>query len=322
MIETRAPAQITFPLNIANIIVVNNAVPQSPENGVECIVSNKAIEDYKLSKDSAVMDAVEALAGMIYESKYFNKTLIYNKPVRTDNEYLAIKPIAQSNVKNIVSNADADAVIALERLLFHVTQNIKIITSNYVLTDFNIRATGNFSAYLPDKTKPMATFVIQDSLKFYDYLYTDSLTLLKLLGEDLLSECAREISFKASKYFVPYWETSERILYTNSFNSQMKEALAYAKKDSWKEAFEIWSDINERETKQPNKANLLINIAISYEMRDLLDKALEMTDKAIEYYNQEQNKYSKELDFANRYRNILLERIKNTSILDAQLGPE
>lgn len=318
-VEIRKPAEITFPSDVNNVVIVNNAAAQSPEESVECKMMKNRVKDFKLSKDSAIWSAVEALASKIDESGFFDKTLVYNFPIRKDKEYLTVKPIPQNEIKSIVNDAGTETLLSVERMLFILKQNINEVTSSYVLTDFEVQVSATYSIYIPSKSKAMTTFTIQDSLKFSDFVYGDSLILFKEMGEFFLSEAARKVSFRAADYFVPHWETSERFIYTCSTNSRMKDATALAKKDHWEEASGIWEKIYNGENKSANKARLAVNLAVSLEMRDQYEESFTMIEKALEHYKTMANKNKNEIQYAEAYKSVLLERIKNNTILDMQL---
>ena len=287
-IEIREPAKITFPADVSNVVVINNAA--SPENG-----------------DSVIWVSASALTRGIFDEEFFSETMMYLEPVRRDTAYLEIRQIPNDIKQAIYTTTGADAIISIDRFLLKYTQkvnkSVNQMSASYSFVNAKTEVNITYSVYLRGKEKPLTSFVLQDSLFFSSEIIGDSTFLYDILPNALIEETAIYIGEKAVPYFVPTWEKVERKLYT-SLEAKMKEAFAYAKANKWTTAKEIWLQLYDRKSNPKTQARLANNIAVAFEMQDDLHKALEWAQKA---------------DNA-PYISSLTEGIKNHSLLKLQLG--
>lgn len=77
-IETYNPAEVTFPENVAKVLIVNNAVPQPEDAGYEYTLQGEKQDTCKAKADSALFDACRTLGEAIVEASYFNDVLLYH----------------------------------------------------------------------------------------------------------------------------------------------------------------------------------------------------------------------------------------------------
>ena len=74
-IETYNPAEVTFPENVAKVLIVNNAVPQPEDAGYEYTLQGEKQDTCKAKADSALFDACRTLGEAIVEASYFNDVI-------------------------------------------------------------------------------------------------------------------------------------------------------------------------------------------------------------------------------------------------------
>ncbi|MCL2650880.1 MAG: tetratricopeptide repeat protein [Candidatus Azobacteroides sp.] len=330
-IEIRQPAKVTFPTDVSRIVLVNNAAsPENSDFGTECFVNQKETDcPFAIDFDSAHWASVSALAYGINSEKFFSKVMIYNVPLREDNAALEIRPITQEVAQKIYDVTDADAIISVEKGLFRYSQAMAQLPTGYINDPYNTflnvktLALFTFSVYLKDRENPLATFSLQDSLYLKsEYVDSDSINLFRTIPNILINEVAGYIGEDAVSYFVPSWQTVDRFLFT-SYNSRMKEALAYAKANKWITAENIWLELYNSQNSLKSQAYLAQNLAVAFEMQDDLDKALEWVQKAETLFKQDNElKNQKEINRISSYISALTERINNDSLLNKQFGIE
>ncbi|MDR0231778.1 MAG: tetratricopeptide repeat protein [Dysgonamonadaceae bacterium] len=324
-IEIREPAKITFPADVAKVVVINNAAaPETGDFGAEYYFNNKEISaPSTINFDSAIWVSVSALAKGIYDEKFFSETMAYLEPVRTDNANMEIQPIPKDIKQTIYDTTDADAIISIDRCLFRYSQKVNQPAVGYYTfvntkTDVNI----TYSVYLRDREKPLTSFSLQDSLLFSSQIIGDSAFLYDILPNTLIEEMAAYIGEKVVPYFTPSWKGVERNLYT-SLEARMKESLAYAKANKWTAAKEIWLQLYDKKNNSTEQARLANNIAVAFEIQDDLHKALEWAQKAEMLFKKDNAaKNQKEMNLITIYISSLTERINNDSLLNMQFGVE
>jgi len=329
-IEIQEPAKITFPANVSRIVVVNNAAsPADGDFGTECFLNNKEISiPFTIKFDSAIWTSASTLASGIEDEKFFPEVLLLKMPVRTDKDNLEIRPISKTTKQRIYDATDADAIISIDRCLFKYTQKINQTPTGYGLVPYytfvNTKTEANLicSAYLRGRENSLTTFALQDSLFFNDQVIGDSIELYDIIPNVMIEDAAAYIGEKAVSYFVPFWKTVDRNLYT-SYESRMKEALAYAKANKWTDAESIWSELYSQKTNAKAQAYLAHNLAVASEMHDNLNKALEWAQKAKMLFKKDnEQKNTKEIDLITSYISSLKERINNDLLLNKQFGIE
>ncbi len=324
-IEIREPAKITFPADVSNVVVINNAA--SPESGdfrTEYYFNNKEISALStINFDSAIWISAAVLAENIHAEEFFSGTMMYLEPVRTDNANLEIRQIPKDIRQTIYDTTGADAIISVDRCLFRYSQKVNQPSSTisyYSIVNARTDINATYSIYIRDKENPLTSFALQDSLLFSSDIVGDSIMLYDILPNTLIEEAAIHMGEKATPYFVPSWKRVERNLYT-SLEARMKEATAYAKANKWITAKEIWLQLYEKKNSSKTQARLANNIAVAFEMQDDLHKALEWAKKA-EMLFRKGNEAKKQINLITAYISSLNERINNESLLNLQFGVE
>lgn len=322
-IETQQPAKITFPNNVSSVVVVNNAIAQPEDFGSEFYFINKRLEERNqlVYLDTALWICAYHLSRQIQDADFFSQVLISEESTRSDRDWMSIKQIPENVKTQILEDSGTDAIISVDRVIFEYTQKILPRYENdsdpYVNAIIKINL--SCGAYIEGKEKPLTSFTIADSVRFSDLVFNDSLVLYKELPASLIDEGLFVICQKAADYFTPSWSMADRVLYSNQF-SRMREALNSATKDNWKQAHVIWTDLYENEKKSTKRARLANNLAVSFEIQDDLETALEWAEKSRELYQLTPGKNVKEIDDINSYINALQKRMIDGVVLDAQQG--
>ena len=322
-IEIREPAKITFPPDVSNIVVVNNAVvPENNDLETDYSFNNK--ESYAsatLNFDSAIWVSVATLAKGIAAEEFFSDVMVHLEPIRLDNACMEILQIPADIRRAIYTTTGADAIISVDRCLFRYVQKIDKIdvgyeySPHYIFVNAKAEANFTYSIYLRDRANPLTTFVLEDSLFYSSQVIGDSTLIYKTIPNELIVETAAYMAEKAIPYFIPTWKEVNRVLYSSP-ESRMKEARAYAKANKWNTAKEIWLQLYSQENKPSVQARLANNLAIVSEVQDDLTQSLEWAQKAETLF--QGNK--KETDWITSYIASLRERITNNLLLDKQLN--
>jgi len=328
-VDIQEPAAVTLPVSAQNVLILDNTIVQPENNGMERTYNGQSIhENYPLYLDSMVWSAIDEMAIVLNESNFFKTIAIYQKPLRTDTEWLAETILSPEEQADFYNTENYDALLVIDRLLFSVKENVKKIQDvsfSYEPSAFvDLRTDGliTCSMYAFGKDKPLTTFTVSDSLFLKSMVANDSTILFKVLPEYLLDELSRVIGNQAATHFIPTWKTTERMFFTG-YNSRMQEAVGYAADKQWLKAESVWASELENKTKPADKAKIAFNLAVTNEMQDKFDEALEWAQKAKDYLQSANpNKDSKEIDLTNEYISLLKQRIQSNRLLDLQWGKE
>lgn len=321
-IETYNPSEVTFPKTVNEILVVNHSVPQPANAGYRSQVLGEEEKAVHAEADSALYDACRSLGEAMMRSSFFSDVLIYNDTLRTDSLYYSDQKMTEEETRRVCERTGADAVVALDRLIFRMDRDVVPFSGSYFMGKVNVQMRGVFRAYLPDRNQPLATVLVEDSVQFIE-----SAESLRILNdylpepEEALRVSARYLGTKVSENFVPHWTQEDRWYYT-SMSARWKEASAYASKGDWESAGQRWFSLYEKAKPGVRQAKLASNLALAAEMRGEFVKALEWATKSREAFVKALGEEADESKLLLLYEKALGERVNANRKLNAQFGEE
>jgi hypothetical protein len=328
-VDIQEPAQFTLPLSAQNVLILNNAVAQPIEYGVERTFDGKPIRtDFPLSLDSMIWTAIEEIAAVFNESHFFNTVAVYKESLRKDTEWLTKGELSPENQSQFYNETEYDALFVIDRLLFTVAEKVKRAGTfspyeSFASIDLKTNGLISCSLYSHEKEKPLTSFSISDSLTarpaIDDMIVGDSIDFFKNIPEYVLRELAHILGNRAATHFVPTWKTEERTLFTG-YNSRMQEATGNAANRQWANAESIWLEELRKKTKPIDKAKISFNLAVANEMQDRFNAALRWAQNAKEYLKDTGSGNSQETELMDKYISGLEKRIQNNRLLDLQWG--
>lgn len=326
VIEVRKPAQVTLPLDIAKVIVVNNSLPQPSGIGITQTYDGEVIKENSLKTDFT-QEAVKSLYDNLNKSKFFNEISPALTSIRKDGEWIQeYAPISTDIKKYLADSLAFDGIITLDRLLFSVDEKVKNnipginmdYSSHYI--DMKILAQANGSIYSYNQEKPLHIFSVSDSVIVKNTFYEDKLITLNNIPEAFMKDLAKDLGAEIAKTILPTWIKKERYIYTGA-NARMKEAFSYTKNNYWKSAQDIWTNEYAKKTKESDKGKIANNIAIAYEIEDKLEDALKWALISQKHFSDSKmHPNSIEITHINSYIKDLHIRIKDDSLLNLQMG--
>ena len=283
-IETYNPSEVTFPKTVNEILVVNHSVPQPANAGYRSQVLGEEEKAVHAEADSALYDACRSLGEAMMRSSFFSDVLIYNDTLRIDSLYYSDQKMTEEETRRVCEQTGADAVVALDRLIFRMDRDVVPFSGSYFMGKVNVQMRGVFRAYLPDRNQPLATVLVEDSVQFIE-----SAESLRILNdylpdpEEALRVSARYLGTKVSENFVPLYEKA-------------KPGVRQAK--------------------------LASNLALAAEMRGEFVKALEWATKSREAFVKALGEEADESKLLLLYEKALGERVNANRKLNAQFGEE
>jgi len=314
-IETREPAQVTFPAEVKSVLVVNNVVQQPDEIGHNIKkLGKKQFERTKASADSVAVFYTEALSQFLGEEEYFDEVKYYQKPLRTDDKFWQEVPISPETMNELRNSTATDAIISLDKLILQTDWTDFYQQEGYKYAGLTGKIHSVIRVYLPSMEGKIPVIQFIDSLRWEGYDIRDYGAYADLIipsQEEAMKQLAVFSAEKMTKVFSPHWEYQDRWYYTQ-MNSKMREGEMFAKSNQWLSAIEKWKESYAKEKSKLNKAKAAHNIALSYEMLDDMDKAYEWATTAADLFQQSTTTGSLE-----RRRSVLfkkeIERRKDTS---------
>ncbi|MGM9760656.1 MAG: DUF6340 family protein [Parabacteroides sp.] len=319
-IQTCNPAEITFPEQVGQVLVVNRAVAQPADRGYVYQLAGVKQDTCRVYADSALMDASRALGKALVEGEYFNDVLLYNDPLRTDAAFWDDAKMERSQIDSLCEATQVDALITVDRLLFDMEKKVDTYAEG-CFGEIQVKMGGVVRAYLPGRDNPLATVYVNDSIYWSEVAgNVKMLNLLLPSPDEALRTAGTYIGQKMSPNFIPHWENETR-WYFSSSGTPWKEAAAYAAVEKWDEAAARWRVLYDK-GRGKTKARAASNLALSEELKGNLSQAHEWAEKSYELFLKdagEENTYTQLLKV---YVDVLADRVRKDKKLNVQFGEE
>lgn len=322
-IETFTPAEVTFPDSVRSVVIVDNALKQPSDFGVEAIFMGEKRKDYSINTDSITYFASQALARMLYDSKYFDNVMLYRDPVRIQGPFYSDVKLLPEQVLVINQRTNADAVISIDRLLFNAKKDIRSLDNNYQIGSIVIEVSGTLRVYLPEEKNPLSTIYVADTIACWigDGNIIGTADVKVFSDEEALRFAVMEALYRINNRFIPYWKPEERYFY-KQIGSRWIEASAYAKNEKWDEAANRWLQIFQSTPKNSTKAKAAFNMALYNELKENFPKALDWAEKSQALFEKhyEGKEQHGNIIRAKSYVDVLSKRILADQKLNVQVG--
>jgi hypothetical protein len=315
-IETYNPAGVTFPENVRRVLVVNNAAVRAEVPFTSTV--RKLPESAGLTGDSAVTVFCHTLGREIAASPRFEDVLLYDGCYRTDSApsdgYLT-----PDDVTRLCEEHAVDAVISLDRLLFHIRESIREISWIDKVCEVEVGVSGVLRVRLPDRETPLTTLYLSDTIRPQPEDGSPAGVYFMPQPDEVLSETAAHVAVKAHAHFVPYRSADSRWYYVSP-GSRWKEAAAFAAADKWEQAATIWQSLYETTNSWKTKACLASNLALCTEFSGRLAPALQWAILAHQYFSEHLSAGDRKIDMQKLYVTVLEHRVAEEKTLRKQLG--
>ena len=275
-IQTQEPAQVTLPKDTRKLLIVDNAVPQPQDVGhTKKSLGRSAARSVSVTTDSLSIIFTEALTQFLNEEDYFDAVMLYEKPLRTDNEYWKEDPISPEKMQSLKRETGADAVVSLDKLLVTSDWEDLFIQEGYPYATLSGKINSTLRIYMPNMDGKIPTVHFVDSLYWEGFDISDGRAYAEFVvphAEHALKDLAIYAADKMTYVLTPHWMTQERWYYTLQ-SSTMREGAAFAEQAKWQEAIDKWESFYTTSNKKVDKAKAASNIALGYEMLDDMESA-------------------------------------------------
>ena len=314
-IEVLEPAQVIFPADIANIVIVNNSAPQPGDGSINCVVNGRPVEGIEINSDSIASVTTSSLASHLKKTRFFDRVLVSPLSLRNDSNWMDMEALPESFKTEVFETLGFDGIISIDRLLFQFNHRVE----NGYFSNFYVNST-TCSIHLYDRKDALSSFTVSDTLLYITFGNGDYEEMFRTLPESLIRHFIVNIGEQVSRKIVPGWCEKERYLYTG-LQSRMNEAFRFTQKNDWVHAIVLWKNEYEQSPKPQLKGWLASNLAVAYEMSDRLEMALQWAVIAKNHFlENDQTATSPENTRINTYTNDLQKRIKDNYLIDLQWG--
>lgn len=310
-IEVKKPASLTFPTNVANIIIVDNTPTDNSS-----YTDAKEGETSIITLDSARSITLTRLQQFMTEEGYFNNVELY--PYRTNESSTNIpQALSRRKIQSICYEKNANALISLD--LFTASGELDTEAIGYMSSYRLIGA--KLGALI--KVYSEEGELYSEPIVLLDSLYREEVVNWSKVNSDIppLNELITELAILTADHltgkFIPSWQQQERWFYSNN-SSAMKKAAKLAENNNWKDAVEIWISLYNKEKNIKKQTRLASNIALAYEYLDEIDKSVAWIRIAFDLLPPK-SRSDLALEVAT-YKTFLEKRLSAIPLLHKQLG--
>ncbi|MEG1564443.1 MAG: DUF6340 family protein [Bacteroides sp.] len=333
-IDYMLPAEISFPLELKRVGVVNNTSPL-PDNKLN--PQDNTVKENEVSRATAYHNgdaaiAASSLAEAIAKENYFDEVIICDSALRAKDINARENTLGKEEVQNLAQSLDVDFIISLESLQLKATRVIRYQPQwGCFQGTVDMKVYPSVKVYLPNRKGPMVTVNVNDSI-FWEELGTTETYLNGKMPTDkkIVEEGSEFAGSIPVKYILPHWKTSTRYFYTNG-SVNMRDAAINVREQSWDKAFPLWDTAYQSTKSEKKKMAAAHNIALYYEMKDSLQTAETWATKALELAREVDKidkKGSRDLELSSvpnyvmifRYLNELKERKAGLAKLNMQMS--
>lgn len=311
-IDVRNPAPITLGQDAKKIIMVDNSFMRN------IIDSTKQINRQD-SLNTIIADTVKnvlrnSFAKYMNEERVFDSIEIYPyypRPIYLYKEAIGQTelPLTNEQIIEVCNRTESDVLLSLDFI------NIQIAPYDIqpfgtakgdIETTIRVYSYDNNIIGIPIKSKQ--SFSISVDLD-------DEKSILPKLKTQF-AENTEWIADMLVNYFIPRWESQERIYYTKSLNPSSHIA-GVMENGEWRKTANVWEQAYDKEKNWKKKAKWASNVALSYEYADDLDSAMKWIGKAYQLIppNNKSN-FAKQIK---DYRATLTKRVSEAPLLIKQL---
>ena len=306
-IDTREPGQIDWSPNVLSVVVVNNVVQQPDNIGHNLLrIGSESLERVSASSDSIAFIYTEALAQFIDEEGHFERVLFLHTPIRTDEYFFEDRPLSLDDLRDILRETRADAIISLDRLIMQTEMREHFQQEGFVFGELAARIQSAVRIYMPtlEGVIPMLYNHRPDTLMWRGFVPA---------REEAMQILAVHTAERMMNRLSPHWVSQERWFYT-LFNTRMREGAAFARGNQWDRALERWEGAF-HSLRRADKAKAATNIALAYEVLDDLERAHEWATIAHQLFEKHTSPNSLERRRSLLYKNELQRRLNNLNRL-------
>jgi hypothetical protein len=304
-IEVYQPAKIVLPAEMKNVTLVARNLKYANDT-----LQNYQVRNYKLRKDakpfnfdSLIVNACfDSLSSRLIAQNRFNRISVYpisSLPIRRAKN---IPAPSKDIISKIATETNADALIFLDMISGFYSINPNPENQRQ---EANVVIASIWTIYNASTKK------IVHHTSLVDTVFWDGLDQLERYSASRIPDkkaalpiAAGMIGASYSKNIVPFWSK----VYRNTLSLNQPDflkAAGLAKQNKWAEASEIWLKYADG-TNNRKQMVALFNLAIASEMDGDIEKASQLTDKALDV--SDSSLYTTELDIIRRYSAILAKR--------------
>lgn len=318
-INIQKPAKIIFPNETSKIVIANNSAEQPENINHRSYKFTQEVGNIVIPADGLGNLFIESLTDNLAVSGSFTEISIEQDLPKDDLSFLSIRKLEKSTVDSILTKYNSDLLLTLDRYVILLNSDMENVGDGMVRDFYAVQCHIDLSMYDKSGNKRNVPLQVSDTLYWSQYtqgpyFYSEALPSFSEALQGAISYMGEELA----QNLVPQWVEAPRWVYSNA-TTEMRRANVELNSQKWEEARGIWTQIYDNEHNASKKARLASNIALTYELSDNLNLALEWAEKAESIIPEtEKNKESEDFQRIIYYKKELGNRILDFKLLDLQ----
>lgn len=318
-LDVLKPAEVSFPLQVKSVIVVDNTLKQPHNIGHTNIdIHGKRTNVTTVITDSASIFATTSLKDELKSISFFDKVDYSSVNQNPNGYYNPALSLTDKKIKSICDLYNVDAVIALNDIsVVDTTQQIYTQDgSYYCFMDAKVKT--KWSIYVPQMKT--STVLFKDSFLWENNGFNLKSVLQNLpKREDALVDACILSGTNSAQRMIPRWEKVDRFFF-GSKDKTMTAAMDSIKYQKWEKSIELWEKLAEITKSYKLKYKIYHNIAVTYEILGNLDQAVAYSQKSLKIYSSELVESGKDGYLIIYYNQDIKNRRNEIKTLQYQLG--
>lgn len=318
-LDVLKPAEVSFPLQVKSVIVLDNTAKQLRDMGhIDIDVHNRRTNVSVNATDSAAIFATTSLKDELKAISFFDKVDFSPINQNPNGYYNSSLSLTDKKVKSICSLYNVDAIIALNEILVIDTTQ-QIFTSEgpfYCYLDAKVKT--KWGIYMPGLKATSVVFKDSFLWENSNYDLKDAIKGLPRREDAIVDACILTGSNSAQR-MIPRWEKVDRFFF-GSKDKTMTAAMDSIKYQKWEKSIELWKSLVEVTKSNTLKYKIYHNMAVTYEIMGNLDEAITYSQKSLQIYASNLVDTSKDGNLILFYNQDIRKRRNEVQLLQNQLG--
>lgn len=318
-IDVLRPAKVSFPVDVNDLLILNNTVPQPKSYGHKTILFNENQKSVIVDRDSLPVFALASFAESVLEKEFFASVSLEHKS-RNKGDFFSVSLPESDFLKDLTQKKEVEGVIVLNRLLVHdqLGETYNEESASFIAY-LEARYEYNWSVHFPTKNH-VFSLVTKDTV----YWESESFSRQRAMNglpdrRDALIDGALITGKRVVNQFIPYWEQADRYLFELT-GKVFKTGLDSVYIKDWDAAIRIWDGLLQSVKNQSKKSKIAHNISVLYEIKGDLKQAFDYSNKAMESFLNATIIDYRQMMFVVEQNGILKSRLEELELLSKQLG--
>ena len=321
-LDVLKPADTQIPVEIASVVVVDNAYPFRV---TDTTVHEVNLPDTTYAIDSVWVDefdslAVQSMGEALEARQFFDSVHVVKKSFNPEEGGKPMRPLRASVIDSLCRHYNAQGVISLDHYDYGTTLDVIEFYDNYMAT-LDARSSTYWKIFDHVNGELLDVHLQHDTI-FWDYVERDISRAVSGIPpvREALKDAAVHAGGKYAGYVAPTWTTEERVMFKRG-HPLFPRAASLANRGNWEEAARMWYHVYE-ENSGKIKARAAFNLALAREVVGEFREAAAWGYRALEEYEDLGSLAvsQAEKETAREFYLKLARRIQEKKKLDEQYG--